>query len=427
MSGRPDSRSAISGAPVGATFDARVAFLAELARRLHNAGVSSQRLEGAVRATARALHVECEVWSTPTGLLLSLADADVPHATQQTRVLRLEPGHVDLRALVTLNRIGDEVIAGTRSVAEAHAALQTLDRPPTPVRRARTVAAFGVASAAVAALFGGAWLDLGVALVLGLVIGVIALWSTDRPDLAAANEALCAIVAMTAATAFGHFVSPIAVQTVVIAALIVLMPGLMLTTAVTELATQQLSSGSARAAGALTVLLKLTFGSVAASQALTALGWTVATPSAVTMPAGTAWAAALLAAASFAALFNAARRDVPLVMASALLGFLITRVTGPWFADGSAVFAGGVFCASLCIAALANVYARVSGRPGSLVRLPGIMLLVPGSVGFRALGMVMARDYTLGLETLIAVLSALLALTAGLLFGALLVPPRRHL
>jgi hypothetical protein len=33
----------------------------------------------------------------------------------------------------------------------------------------------------------------------------------------------------------------------------------------------------------------------------------------------------------------------------------------------------------------------------------------------------------MGLETLIAVLSALLALTAGLLFGALLVPPRRHL
>jgi len=37
--------------------DARVRFLTEFARRLHNAGVSSQRLEGAIRATARALRL----------------------------------------------------------------------------------------------------------------------------------------------------------------------------------------------------------------------------------------------------------------------------------------------------------------------------------------------------------------------------------
>jgi len=279
----------------------------------------------------------------------------------------------------------------------------------------------------VAGLLGTSWLDLAVACVLGLCIGWISVRSGEHPDLDAANEAVSALVATTLATLFGTFVAPIAVQTVVVSALIVLMPGLMLTTAMTELATQQLSSGSARAAGALTVLLKLTFGSIAATQVLSAIGWTVPTPAPSTLPVAVEWVAAVLAAASFATLFQAARRDVPLVMASALAGYVITRVTGAWFADGSAVFAGGVFFASLAMAALANLYGRWSGRPGSLVRLPGIMLLVPGSVGFRALGMVMARDYTMGLETLIAVLSALLALTAGLLFGALLVPPRRHL
>jgi uncharacterized membrane protein YjjB (DUF3815 family) len=55
------------------------------------------------------------------------------------------------------------------------------------------------------------------------------------------------------------------------------------------------------------------------------------------------------------------------------------------------------------------------------------MLLVPGSVGFRGLALMMQRNYTLGLDTGVAVLSALIALTAGLLFGSLLVPPRRYL
>ena len=421
------------GAPAGAgmgdghALDARVRFLTEYARRLHNAGVSSQRLEGAIRATARALRLECEAWSTPTGLLLSLTDTDALLGSQQTRVLRLEPGHVDLGALAALDRIGEEVLAGRLDIDGAWTAMRALDRPMTRARRLRTVAAFGVASTAVAGLLGTSWLDLAVACVLGLCIGWISVRSGEHPDLDAANEAVSALVATTLATLFGHFVAPIAVQTVVVSALIVLMPGLMLTTAMTELATQQLSSGSARAAGALTVLLKLTFGSIAATQVLGAIGWTVPTPAPSTLPVAVEGGAAVLAAASFATLFQAARRDVPLVMASALAGDVITRVTGVWVADGSAVFAGGVFFASLAMAALANLYGRWSGRPGSLVRLPGIMLLVPGSVGFRALGMVMARDYTMGLETLIAVLSALLALTAGLLFGALLVPPRRHL
>lgn len=423
----------VEGVSVGAgmgnahALDARVRFLTEYARRLHNAGVSSQRLEGAIRATARALRLECEAWSTPTGLLLSLTDTDALLGSQQTRVLRLEPGHVDLGALAALDRIGEEVLAGRLDIDGAWAAMRALDRPMTRARRLRTIAAFGVASTAVAGLLGTSWLDLAVACVLGLVIGWISVRSGEHPDLDAANEAVSALVATTLATLFGHFVAPIAVQTVVVSALIVLMPGLMLTTAMTELATQQLSSGSARAAGALTVLLKLTFGSIAATQVLGAIGWSVPTPVPSTLPVAVEWVAAVLAAASFATLFQAARRDVPLVMASALAGYVITRVTGAWFADGSAVFAGGVFFASLAMAALANLYGRWSGRPGSLVRLPGIMLLVPGSVGFRALGMVMARDYTMGLETLIAVLSALLALTAGLLFGALLVPPRRHL
>lgn len=407
--------------------DARVRFLTELARRLHVAGVSSQRLEGAVRATARALHVNAEIWSTPTGLLLSLSDADVPHAAQQTRVLRLEPGNIDLRALVQLDRVADDVIAGVLTVEQAWETMDALDRVPMPGARLQVVGAFGLAAAAVAGLLGTGWLDIAVALVIGLIIGWLAVLSASRPNLSAASEAVAALIATTLATAFAHFVAPISLQTVIVASLIVLMPGLTLTTAVTELATQQLVTGTTRFAGAMTVLLKLTFGSVAASQVMAAIGWTAQQPVAAALPRLVEVVAAVAAAGSFAILFQAARRDVPLVMASAILGYVITRIAGNWFAFGDGTFAGGVFFASLTMAALANLYGRLAGRPGALVRLPGIMLLVPGSVGFRALGFVMEKDYTVGFDTLVAVLSALLALTAGLLFGALLVPPRRYL
>jgi uncharacterized membrane protein YjjP (DUF1212 family) len=372
--------------------------------------------------------VSCQIWSTPTGLLLSLGDAGRPESTQQTRVLRLEPGDVDLRALAALDAIAEGVSRGTHTLGEAWVAMHALDEPVTARRQLLSVAAFGVAAAAVAGLFRTGWVDIAVAGVLGLVIGWIVLLSSTRPHLNAASEALAALVATALATTFAHFVAPLSLQTVIVAALIVLMPGLSLTTAVAELASQQLVTGTTRFAGALTVLLKLTFGSVAATQLMSAVGWTPRLAAAAALPGAVEVVATVAAAASFAVLFRAARRDVLLVMASAILGYLLTRVGGAWFgAVGSGSFAGAVFFASLVMAALANLYGRLAGRPGALVRVPGIMLLVPGSVGFRALAFVMERDYSLGVDTLVAVLSALIALVAGLLFGSLLVPPRRHL
>lgn len=411
-----------------AEFDARVRFLTELGRRLHLAGVSASRLEGAIRSVATAIGVRCEIWSTPTGLLLSLADAELPHGTQETRVLRLEPGDIHLGALAKLDAIAEQVVHGTLSIADAWDAMHALDTPTTARQQLAGVAAFGLAAASVAGLLRTGWIDVAVAAVLGLIIGWIALLSQRRPDLNAASEAVAAIVATALATAFAHFVAPLSLQTVIVAALIVLMPGLSLTTAVAELASHQLVTGTTRFAGAMTVLLKLTFGSVAASQAMLALGWTPMPGTPESLPPFVEIIAAVAASFSFAVLFRASRRDIPLVMGSAILGYVLTRAGSGWLGPvATGTFAGAVFFSSLLMAALANLYGRLRGRPGALVRVPGIMLLVPGSVGFRALGLVMERDYTLGFDTLVAVLSALLALVAGLLFGSLLVPPRRYL
>ena len=411
-----------------AAFDDRVRFLTELARRLHLVGVAASRLEGAVRSVATAIGVRAEIWSTPTGLLLSLSDAERTQATQETRVLRLDLGEIQLGALAKLDAIAERVVDGTMSIDDAWAAMHALDQPTTTRQQLMTVAAFGLAAAGVAGLLRTAWIDVSVAAVIGLLIGWLALLSGTRPHLAAAFEAVAALIATTLATAFAHFVAPLTLQTVIVAALIVLMPGLSLTTAVSELASNQLVTGTTRFAGAMTVLLKLTFGSVAASQLMLALGWTPLPGTPPALPPWVELVAMVAAAASFAVLFRASRRDVALVMAAAILGYVLTRLGSGWLGPvSSGTFAGSVFFSSLVIAALANVYGRWKRRPGQLVRVPGIMLLVPGSVGFRALAFVMERDYTLGFDTLVAVLSAILALVAGLLFGSLLVPPRRYL
>jgi uncharacterized membrane protein YjjP (DUF1212 family) len=417
----------VNGEARRAPFDDRAAFLAELGRRLHICGVSASRLEGALRSVAGALGLTCQTWSTPTGLLLSLGDVDWPMAPQQTRVLRLEPGNTDLSALVTLDTLAEDVSHGRLGLDEAWRRMLALDRPQTPREEAVMVLSFGLAASAVAGLLRTGWLDVAVAGALGLLIGWMTLLSFGRPHVAAAHEAVAALVATFLATAFAHFVAPLSMQTVVLAALIVLMPGLTLTTAVTELATQQLVSGTTRFAGAVMTLLKLTFGGVVAAQLTRALGWTPALTGARDLPVTVEVVSIVAASFSFALLFRTARRDVLLVMLAASVGYVITRVAGELLSTESGTFAAGVFLSSLATAAAANAYGRWRGRPGTLIRVPGIMLLVPGSVSFRAIGLVMEREYTVGVDTLIAVVSALIAIVAGTLFGSLLIPPRRYL
>lgn len=408
-------------------FRHRCNFIVELARRLHACGTSTPRLEGAIRVVSQRLGVHTEIWSNPTGIILSFSTPQNSDGAEITRVLRLSPGDIDLRAMAMVDDIAERVMAGTLEVEAGLQALTVLDRPPTRRRLAATVLAFGLASGSVAALLRTSVADVLASALIGLLIGLIAVPAAKRPRLNEASEALAAMIATFVASAIAAFLVPLSLQTVVIASLIVLMPGLMLTTAVAELSSGNWASGTARFAGASVVLLKLTFGTIAATQLVHAIGWQPRLATGASLAPYWEWLGLLVGSGAFALLFGAARRDVPVVMAGAWIGYGLTRIGGEYLGLASGHFAGGVFFAGLGVAAISNAYGRIFRRPGALLRVSGIILLVPGSVGFRSLTSVLERDVALGLDTAVAVLAALTALVAGLLFGNLLVPPRRHL
>jgi uncharacterized membrane protein YjjP (DUF1212 family) len=407
-----------------APYSARIDFVVQLAARLHAYGTTAERLEGAITAVAPRLGLRCAAWSNPTGLILSFGDATRPDTlADTTQVIRLQPGDIDLRKLCQADAIAERLLAGEIDIPAATAALHALDREPGRRARALTALSFGLTSASVAGLLRSGWADLVAAGLIGTLIGVLTVMGSKRPRLAESLDAVAALVAMTLAAAIATFIVPLSLKNVIVAALIVLLPGMMLTNAVAELTSQHLVSGTARFAGALAVLLKLTFGTVAASQVALLLGWAPREAVGVNVPpAWVEWAALAIGCYAFAVLFKADRRDYPLVMASAALGYTVTKFGGEAFGSQA-----GVFLASMVMTALSNAYARWANRPGALIRVPGIILLVPGSVGFRSLTFVLERDVELGLDAGFLLVNLLVALVAGLLFGNLLIPARRNL
>ena len=402
----------------------RIGFVVDLAARLHEYGTAAPRLEDVINLVGARLGLACNVLSTPTSIVMSFSDPkEEDDLAETTQVVRLPPGSVDLKRLCQVDEIADQVIDGRLDLAAGRRRLREFRRRDlSKAFRAWTVASYAVSAGSIAAILHTGWLGVATAALIGALIGVVNLLATDRPNIAAASDALSALIATAIATLVAVYVAPIALRSVVIASLIVLMPGLTLTTAVRELSSQHLISGTARMMGAIATLLKLAFGTVAATQLFALLG--IAPPQGAEAPVArwTEWLAVFAAAFAFAVLFRSPRRYVPVVVAAVLLGYACTQVGGAYVAP-----AFGVFLGSLVIGAASNLFARVTQRPGALVREPGIILLVPGSVGFRTLSFVFERDVLLGIDTAISLVTLLVSIVAGLLFGDLLVPPRRKL
>ena len=407
-----------------ASYAARIAFMVELAERLHAYGTTAQRLEGAIDAVASKLHLDCEPWSNPTGMILTFSDPERPPGeSDTTRVIRLPPGETDLYKLCEADRIAEEVMAGRLDLASGHVALSALDRPRSAMWNLMQVLAFGLASTAVAGLLRLPWLDIATAGGTGLLIGLLELAKGRQPQLKEAGDALAALLAAFVAIAVASFIAPLNLNTVIIVSLIVLLPGLTLTNAVNELTSQHLVSGTARSAGALTTVMKLAIGTAIALTLAQLIGLQPQVQASRPQPDWVEWTSLALAAYAFAVLFRSARRDYPLVMLAAVAGYLISREAGA--AWGSPA---GIILSALTMTAAGNGYARWIHRPGALVRVPGIIMLVPGSASLRGvMNLVQQQDVAVGQDAALAVLNILLALLAGLLFGNLLLPTRRNL
>jgi len=402
----------------------RCEFVIELARRLHQGGATAPRLEAAVMAASQRLLLDTHIWSSPTAIIATLRPLNArDDESSVTRVVRLEPGEIHLRRLWRTDDIAERVVSGQLTAAQGMTELQRAARPDSTHRQwLETVFGFLFASAGIAGLIKGNPAEIISAGALGACLGVLAQVAVGRSRLTATFDAAAAFLVALGTAWIAHAVEPISTRLVLTAGLIVLLPGLSLTTAAAEIATNHLVSGTARFGGAIAVLLKLAFGALVGTRVAAELGWTPMQALVIVQPEWVEPIALVIAAAAFALLFKARIRDCWVVLLAATISYGSTRLLNPVM--GAEL---GIFVASFIISVLSNIYSRWSNRPGATFRLPGLILLVPGSIGFRSLSFVFEKDVFLGLDTAFTVITLVAALVAGLVLGNSVVPPRSAL
>ena len=381
---------------------------------LHAAGSPAHRIEEGMSLAARRIGVAGQFFSTPTNLFASFT-----HGTRErTLMRRAEPGEVNLERMSELLHLLDELGHSRMGLAAVTRRIEKIAAAAPRYGTTLSTLALSLASGTAAVFLGGGLNEVLVSLLVGLLIGLLVPAVARLPNANRLFEPLAAFLAAALAGWIALY-TPIEPLVVTLAGLIVLLPGLTLTIAVTELATQHLASGSARLAGAFVAFFGLAFGVAAGSRLAERLVGTA--PPVELLPLGTtAEVLALLgAAAAFTVLFRAHPRDYGWILLSGILATYGVRLGNQ--ALGAEL---GPFVGALVIGIIGNLLARWRGRPAALIHIPGLILLVPGSLGFRSLTFLAADDVLSGVQAAFETSFAAMALVMGMLMANMILPPR---
>lgn len=392
-------------------------FLIEAAIMLHRYGAPSHRMERVMGKVARSLGVSGEFLYTPTALVISLCDSS---GAESTFVRRVDSGPVDIDKLIQFDRLLGRAERLEISVRDATTELKRIDDATSLYGNAVYALACAIACASVAVFFSGTlWEVIAAGLVGVLIVGIELLherWKLESGLL----EPIAGVAAALSSLLFARYCVPIDDRLVTLAGLIVLIPGLRLTVALTELAVGHLSAGVARLAGAMVSLATLFVG--------VTLVWQIAgrlrpvIEHSEPLAGDWRWIALAVAPIAFAIVFRAGFRQWPIIALVSTVGVIASWVIEPQFGIEVAAFSG-----ALSVGCGSNLYARIKDLPALVVLTPGMLILVPGSLGYRSFSALLERHTVEGVQYGFTMFLIGSSLVGGLLVSNLIIPPKRIL
>ncbi|MCK9526118.1 MAG: threonine/serine exporter family protein [Limnochordia bacterium] len=219
-------------------------------------GAEMYRVEETIeRMGLAAGFVQVEGFATPTGIFISL---HAPDGRVYTRVRRIRESYNNLSTIAEVNSLSRAFSAGTMSVDQMSEALVQL-RQDSVANSIWWQFVGGAGAMAFTMIFGGNWFEGLIAGLTGALVLVLVAWLARYPVPKVLQAATGAIVAASL-TMWAARLLPIHPDLTTLGAVMVLTPGVAMTTAIRDLLSGELLSGLSRSAEALAVSVAIATG-----------------------------------------------------------------------------------------------------------------------------------------------------------------------
>ncbi|WP_243057795.1 threonine/serine exporter ThrE family protein [Nocardioides sp. SR21] len=320
-------------------------------------------------------------------------------------------GALRLDQIDQLYRIVDDIRHGALDVASASRRLEEMLAAPRRLGNWSIVVGTTILTLGLGLMLNPTAGAVPAYLMLGLLVGVLQ-WVSERERTLAMILPVAAAFAVTWASS--AWVAPAfdaPPLDLVIAALVVFLPGAALTMATVELAGGSMLSGSARLVYGLQRLLLLSFG--------IAMGFQVAgLPDQVgrtgSMGAWAPWVGVFVFAVGHFFANAAPGRTFAWLVLVLYAAYAAQFVAGTFFGS-----LGGSFVAGAVVLPVAYfVQDRKSGPPVPATFLPAFWMLVPGALGLEGVTQIIGEKGAAGLGDFLNALLAVVAIAIGVLVGS---------
>jgi uncharacterized membrane protein YjjP (DUF1212 family) len=385
-------------------------FLADLGAALSAIGETVDAIEERLAVIARAYGLEHARFSVfPTSLFLTLGRGEAA-TIEPTRRLSATPR---LDQISAVHRLAEEAERGVVAPVAGIARLEEIRATGSRFGPLVSILGYAILTMGIAMILRPAPRDVAAAAALGCVVGVLRLLARGRRSLEVLMPFVAAFaVALLTALAVKHEITDPGLRAM-IAALVVFIPGVALTTAVLELTEGQMISGASRLVWATTQLGLIAFGIVAGVTTAGVPAERAFSSSDALLGAWAPWLGVLIYAVGVTV-----ANSTPPGATLTLLVVLYAAWTGQVLGDAVFGAYSSGFVGAVVMTFVAYQLARLpSTMPVYAMFLPGFWLLVPGSIGLIGLTTFLAfPDAATGTD-IFTVLGAIGAVALGVLVG----------
>jgi len=387
-------------------------FIIKLAESIHKNGIPAHRLENTMLIVCDSLEINADFSATPELLLISFSADN----SSRTHMTKCKGSDLNFEKMTLLDGLIDQVIKKQLSVSEATKMLNEINSKPQRYGAFVNILSIGVSTSSAACLFGGNWPEIIISACIGLMIGILLELLAFLPNLARLTVLFASTFAIFFAKWSVIWIGDYSIEIATITGLILLIPGFTLSLSITELANGHAQSGTVRFSNALVIFVMIAVGIGLGNQLAAQFSLTPSSFQFQKLPYWVSFIAIGLVPAGFVVLFKAQIKHYHWMLLSCLTSYYSVKYFSS-FNIGEL----SVFFAAFSLGIVSNSLSRLIKQPVTLMLVPGIILLVPGSIGFRSITALVNAETLNGIESAFSTLVSVAALTAGLLFSNMIV------
>ncbi|MGB0775077.1 MAG: threonine/serine ThrE exporter family protein, partial [Akkermansiaceae bacterium] len=402
----------------------KTAFVSALGLGLHRCGATCHRIERHLSNLCELLGIHGTFLMTPTSFTFCYWLNDPTN--QHIQIERVEPCEGDFGKLALLDSLVVKFEKKEWSFEQMCQGLEQALNQPANYRPWAHCLAWVALAMSFAALLSNNPANILSAGAMTVVIFFVSRLVGSSSRMVEAQEVIAAMTAGFTSMAIAGCGVPINAPFVTLSTVIVFIPGIALTVALSEVAHRSLISGVSNLVHSVMNLFKLYFGAIIGI-AMGGLAWGLRVEDTLRpvqhLPSFAVLPAVIVLASSLCVVLNVRPRQIHWCLVSALIGFYVSQTGEAYFG-----VAAGMFLGALSVGVYANAFANIRNIPGSIVLTGGLVMLVPGSKTYIILNSWMTGEEILGHQTNInQALLIFISLVAGLLFANAILPTKKSL